>query len=167
MNAKSNEAHGAIGELQNTHPDGLFIVAGDFNQVNLKAVLPKFHQHVDFAMRGANKLDLVYTNIPSAYHSEPCPHLGNSDHFSVMLISAYRPLVRRNKPALKVKTWPARAISALQDCFEHTDWHMFREADSTNLEEYTSSVTSYISKCIDDGIDFKNITTHSNQKMWI
>ncbi|KAK3559952.1 hypothetical protein QTP86_030315, partial [Hemibagrus guttatus] len=63
------------------------------------------------------------------------------------------------------------AISALQDCFECTDWDMFREAatngDTTDLEEYTSSVTSYISKCIDDVTLSKSITTHSNQKPWI
>ncbi|KAI4896489.1 hypothetical protein NFI96_008191 [Prochilodus magdalenae] len=149
------ELYSAISGLQNTHPDGLFIVAGDFNHVNLKSVLPKFHQHVNFATRGANALDLVYTNIPSAYRAEPRPHLGYSDHISVMLIPAYRPLVRRSKPVLKqVRTWPSGAISALQDCFEHTDWQMFREAatysTTTDLEEYTSSVTSYIGKCIDD-----------------
>ncbi|KAI5092860.1 hypothetical protein C0J45_17251 [Silurus meridionalis] len=107
--------------------------------------------HVDFATRGANTLDLVYTNIPGAYRAEPRPPLGYSDHCSVMLIPAYRPLVRRSKPVLKqVKTWPEGATSALQDCFECTDWDMFREAatygDSINLEEYTSSVTCYISK---------------------
>ncbi|KAI4888038.1 hypothetical protein NFI96_004469, partial [Prochilodus magdalenae] len=96
-----------------------------------------------------------YTNIPSAYRAEPRPHLGYSDHISVMLIPAYRPLVRQPKPVLKqVRTWPSGAISALQDCFEHTDWQMFREdatySTTTDLEEYTSSVTSYIGKCIDD-----------------
>lgn len=166
------ELYGAISELQNFNPDGLFIVAGDFNHANLKSVLPKFHQHVDFATRGKNTLDLVYTNIRGAYRAEPRPHLGYSDHISVMLIPAYRPLVRRSKPVLKqVKTWPAGAISALQDCFECTDWHMFREAatdgDSTNLEEYASSVTSYISKCIDDVTTSKTITTRSNQKPWM
>ncbi|MCI4376387.1 hypothetical protein PGIGA_G00187890 [Pangasianodon gigas] len=164
--------YGAISELQNSHPDGLFIVAGDFNHANLKSVLPKFHQHLDFATRGKNVLDLVYTNIPGTYCAEPCPHLGYSDHISVMLIPAYRPLVRRSKPVLKqVKTWPAGAISALQDCFEHTNWHMFREAatdgDFTNLEEYATSVTSYISKCIDDVTVSKTITTHSNQKPYM
>ncbi|KAK3534564.1 hypothetical protein QTP86_016659, partial [Hemibagrus guttatus] len=84
----------------------------------------------------------------------------------------YRPLVRRSKPVLKlVKTWPERAISALQDCFECTDWDMFREAatngDTTDLEEYMSSVTSYISKCIDDVTISKSITTRSNQKPWM
>ncbi|KAK3550602.1 hypothetical protein QTP70_000679 [Hemibagrus guttatus] len=94
------------------------------------------------------------------------------DHISVMLIPAYRPLVRHSKPVLKqVKTWPAGAISALQDCFECTDWNMFREAatnsDSINLEEYTTSVTSYIGKCIDDVTVSKTITTRSNQKPWM
>ncbi|MCJ8729503.1 hypothetical protein PDJAM_G00107090 [Pangasius djambal] len=89
-----------------------------------------------------------------------------------MLIPAYRPLVRRSKPVLKqVKTWPAGAISALQDCFEHTDWHMFREAatdgDFTDLEEYATSVTSYISKCIDNVTVSKTITSRSNQKPWM
>ncbi|KAK3513975.1 hypothetical protein QTP70_000321 [Hemibagrus guttatus] len=86
--------------------------------------------------------------------------------------SAYRPLVRRSKPVLKqVKTWPAGANSALQNCFECTDWNMFREAatngDSINLEEYTTSVTSYIGKCIDDVTVSKTITTRSNQKPWM
>lgn len=166
------ELYGAISELQNAYPDGLFIVAGDFNHANLKTVLPKFHQFVDSAMRGANTFDLVYTNIPGAFRAEPRPHLGCSDHISVMLISAYRPLFRRTKPLQKqVKIWPVVAISALQDCFECTDWHMFREAatygDSTNLEEYTASVTSYISKCIDDVTFSKTITTRSNQKPWM
>ncbi|KAI4904350.1 hypothetical protein NFI96_009650 [Prochilodus magdalenae] len=132
------ELYSAISRLQNTNPGGLFIVAGDFH-VNLKSVLPKFHQHVNFAMRGANALDLAYTNIPSAYRAEPRPHLGYSDHIS--------------------------------DCFEHTDWQMFREAatysTTTDLEEYTSSVTSYIGKCIDDVTVSKTITTRPNQKPWM
>ncbi|KAK3533972.1 hypothetical protein QTP70_034978, partial [Hemibagrus guttatus] len=144
--------YGAISELQNAHPDGLFI-AGDFNHANLKSVLPKFHQYVEFATRRVNALDLVNTNIPGAYRAEPHPHLGYSDHISVVLIPAYRPLVRCSKLVLKlVKSWPEGAISALQDCFECIDWDIFREAatngDTTDLEEYTSSVTSYISKSV-------------------
>lgn len=67
----------------------------------------------------------------------------------------------------KRKTWPAAATSALQDCFEKTEWHMFREAathgNSTNLEEYTALVISYISKCIDD----VTIAAWSNQRPWM
>ncbi|KAK3515250.1 hypothetical protein QTP70_012923, partial [Hemibagrus guttatus] len=69
-----------------------------------------------------------------------------------------------------VKTWPTGPTSALQDCCECTDWKMFREGtngDSINLEEYMTSVTSYISKCIDDVTVSKTITTRSNQKPWM
>ncbi|KAK3545782.1 hypothetical protein QTP70_012759 [Hemibagrus guttatus] len=166
------EPYRAISDLQNAHPDGLFIITGDFNHANLKSVLSKFHQYVDFAMRGMNTMDLVYTNIPGAYRAEPHPHLSYSDHISVILIPAYRPLVRRSKPVLKqVKIWPEGATYALQDCFKCTDWNMFREAetnsDSINLEEYMTSVNSYVSKCINDVTISKTITTRSNQKPWM
>ncbi|KAK3531636.1 hypothetical protein QTP70_025878 [Hemibagrus guttatus] len=48
---------------------------------------------------------------------------------------------------------------------------MFREAatngDTKDLEECTSAVTSYISKCIDVVTISKSITTCSNQKLWM
>ncbi|KAK1787332.1 hypothetical protein P4O66_002834 [Electrophorus voltai] len=83
-----------------------------------------------------------------------------------------RPIVRCSKPLLKqVRTWPAGAISALQDCFEQTTWITFKEAatdgGTVNLEEYTASVTGYISKCIDDVTVSKTITTRPNQKPWM
>ncbi|KAK3536298.1 hypothetical protein QTP86_001402, partial [Hemibagrus guttatus] len=85
----------------------------------------------------------------------------------------YRPLVRHSKPVLQqVKTWPAEAISALQDFVECTDWHKFKEAasngDSTNLDNLeTASVIRYIGKRIDDETVSKTITTCSNQKPWM
>ncbi|KAI5615887.1 hypothetical protein C0J50_8736 [Silurus asotus] len=52
-----------------------------------------------------------------------------------------------------------------------TYWDMFRVAatnsDSINLEEYTSLVTSYISKCADDVTISKTISTRSNLKTWM
>ena len=124
---------------------------------------------MDFAKRAAYMLHLVYTTIPCAYWAEPRHHLGYSDHISFKLIPAYRPLVRRSRPVnTQLKAWPDGAISALQDCFECTDWQMFREAATTNgstdLEEYTESVTGFISKCIDDDTVIKTITMRSNQK---
>ncbi|KAK1784517.1 hypothetical protein P4O66_023112 [Electrophorus voltai] len=81
-------------------------------------------------------------------------------------------IVRRSKPLLKqVRTWPAGTISALQDCFEQTTWITLKEAatdsDTVNLEEYTTSVTGYISKCIDDVTVSKTIITRPNQKPWM
>lgn len=58
------------------------------------------------------------------------------------------------------------AISALLDCFEHTNWHLFREAatyeGSTNLKEYTTSPTGYISLCTDEASVSKTITTEDD-----
>ena len=38
--------HSSICSQQSKYPDAVFIIAGDFNHADLKAVLPKFHQHV-------------------------------------------------------------------------------------------------------------------------
>lgn len=57
----------SINKQQESHPDGVHIIAGDFNQANLKSILPKFYQHVKRPTRGVNTLDHVYTNIKHAY----------------------------------------------------------------------------------------------------
>lgn len=138
----------------------------DFNQANLKTVLPHYYQHVDFAARGVNALDLAYTNVKKAYKAVPCPHLGNSDHFSVMLTPAYRTLLIQTQPSVKqIKVWPEGAVSALQDCFDKTGWNMFREAISEdqhiNLES-PQNLWWDTSKCIDDVTVTKHITRYAN-----
>lgn len=65
------ELYNAISQLQTAHPDAFFIVAGDFNKASLKSVLPQFHQHVKYATRGNNTLDLLYTNIKNALIAAP------------------------------------------------------------------------------------------------
>ncbi|KAI3376744.1 hypothetical protein L3Q82_000087 [Scortum barcoo] len=89
-----------------------------------------------------------------------------------MLMPAYRQRVKVIKPVLKeVRVWPQEATSALQDCFGTTDWEMFKEAATYNnlidVEEYTDTVTSYITKCIDDVTHIKSITTRANRKPWL
>ncbi len=166
------ELYSAISEQQTNNPNGFFIIAGDFNNANLNTVLPKFYQHVNFATRGNNTLDYVYTTENNAYKSVPRPHLGHSDHISVMLIPEYRPLLKLAKPVQKLITiWPDDATSTLQDCFQCTDWNIFKEAatynNHTDLQEYTEIVTAYIKKCIDDVTVTKTITTRANQKPWM
>ncbi|KAF7667660.1 hypothetical protein LDENG_00052230 [Lucifuga dentata] len=78
---------------------------------------------------------------------------------------------RHVRPVLReVRTWSQGATSTLQDCYENKDWTVFKEAatdsGSVDLEEYTSSVTGYISKCTDDVTTSKTIITRANQKPW-
>ncbi len=110
--------------------------------------------------------------MKNAYIAELRPHLRYSDHISVMLIPAYRPLLKLAKPVQKqITVWPDNATSALQDCFQDTDWYMFKETatynNHTDLQEYTETVTAYIKNCIDDVTVTKTITTRANQKPWM
>ncbi len=83
--------HDTISNQQSMYHEAVHIIAGDFNHANLKAVLPKFHQHVKYT----NTLDKVYSNIRLGFRAKPLPHLGLSYHMSVHLIPAYTPLRKR------------------------------------------------------------------------
>ena len=65
-NVAMNKLHGSVTRQQNKHPEGFFIVAGDFNHTNLKTVLPRFYKNVDIQTRKGRTLDQVYTNISGA-----------------------------------------------------------------------------------------------------
>ncbi len=128
-NEALGELHDNICSLQNKHPEAFFVIAGDFNHVNLTDVTSGFYQHVTPATRGENTLDRVYTNKCRAYRAVPRPHLGLSDHISIMLIPSYSPVLKKMKPTNKTITvWPNDAASVLQDCFASTDWQIFKEA---------------------------------------
>ncbi|KAL0153828.1 hypothetical protein M9458_050858 [Cirrhinus mrigala] len=167
-----NELYQHISEQQTAHPDAFLIVAGDFNLADLKSVFPKIQQHIDFPTRGNNTLDFVYTTQKGAYKAFPLPHLGASDHITVMLMPAYRPLVKVTKPVRKqIQVWPEGSSEALQDCFDTTDWSMFKQAatynNTTDLQEYLETVTAYINKCTEDVTVTKTITVRANQKPWM
>ena len=113
-----NVVYHSISELQSTHPGGVFTVVGDFNQANMKTVFPHFHQYVDFATRGESTLDMAHSNIKKAFRAAPRPHLSSSDHLSVMLISAYKPLLiskKKKQHSEAGECWSAGAMEALQD----------------------------------------------------
>ncbi len=85
---------------------------------------------------------------------------------------AYRPFVKVTKPVHKqIQVWPEGSSEALQNCFETTDWDMFKQAatynNTTDLQEYSETVTAYITKCIDDVTITKTITVRANQKPWL
>uniref|UniRef100_A0A3P9IGT3 Reverse transcriptase domain-containing protein n=1 Tax=Oryzias latipes TaxID=8090 RepID=A0A3P9IGT3_ORYLA len=167
--ANANTAIGhlrdSIGRQQSRYPEAVHIIAGDFNHVDLKPVLPNLHQHVKCSTREAKTLDKVYTNIKLGFRARPLPHLGQSDHLSLLLIPAYTPL-RKTAPTIKktVKIWPDGASQQLQDCFERTNWDVFEHPD---LEVFTDSVLCYIKNCIDTVTVDKQIRVYPNRKPWM
>ena len=52
------------------------------------------------------------------------------------------------------------------ESFAITDWNMFRDS-SDGIEEYTTSVTGIINKCIEDVVPTVTVRTYSNHKPWI
>lgn len=87
----------------------------------------------------------MYSKVKDAYKDVARPHIGQSDHISVFLYPAYK-LLKRAPPVSKTVVWNEESDLLLQDCFESTNWDVFKIAalrgDSTlNLEEYAAAVT--------------------------
>ena len=62
-----------------------------------------------------------------------------------------------------IKKWSDEVDAKLQDYFDSTDWKMFRDS-SDGSEEYTTSVTGFINKCIEGVVSTANVRTCPNQK---
>lgn len=86
------------------------------------------------------------------------------------LFTSYRKGQTSAKDSKVVNEWSYTA-AALQDCFEHIDWQVFRDAATTenqmNMEEYISMVMAYLSKCAEDVVTTKIIISFPNQNSWI
>ena len=62
-----------------------------------------------------------------------------------------------------IRKWSDDVDATIQDCFASTDWNMFWDS-SNGIEEYTTSVTGFINKCIDDIVPTVTVRTYPNQK---
>jgi hypothetical protein len=99
--------------------------------------------------------------------SLPCPPFGKSDHNSILLIPAYKQKLKQGvQVSPSIWKWSDETDAKLQECFNGTNWTMFRDS-SDGIEENTTSVTGFINKCIDDIIPTLTVCTYPNQKPWI
>ena len=163
-----NELHKVISEKETAQPECVCVVAGDFNKANLKKGLPKFHQHITFNTRGDGILDHCYTTFPGAYKPLLRPPFGKSDHSAIQLLPAYKQRLKREPICKKeIRIWSEQSDQTLQDCFEHVDWEMFREAAENNVNEFSDTVSCFISKCVDDIVPKKTVRIFPNEKPWI
>ena len=116
---------------------------------------------------GKKILDHLYSTHRDAHKALPRPPFGKSDHNSILLIPAYKQKLKQEAPVTRsIKKWSDEADAKLQDCFASTDWNMFRDS-SDGIEEYTTSVTGFINKCIEDVVPTVTVRTYPNQKPWI
>ena len=155
-----------VTQAELSQPDSFVIVTGDFNKANPKKEMPKFIQQVTCATRDGRTLDHCYTTIKGAYRSIPRAPLGRSDHVIVYQAPTYKQQLKRVKPTVNtVKQWSVNAMETLRSCFECTDLGVFKEA-AANIDEYTETVTDYITFCEGLCIPTKTITIYPNDKPW-
>jgi hypothetical protein len=141
------ELHWTLCQLGTTYPEAAFIVAGDFNEENLRKKLPKFCYHIDCSTRLGKTLDHCYLHFRDAYKTFTTPDLllGKSDNDSLLLLCSYRQKLKKEVLLLRsIQCWSDQSESMLQDCFDHTDWDMFLVASENNIDTYTDTVTELI-----------------------
>ena len=102
--------------------------------------------------RGKKILDHIYSTHRDTYKAVPHPPFGKSDHNSILLIPVYKLKLKQEAPVTRsIKKWSDETDAKLQDCFASTDWNMFQDPPN-GIDEYTTSVTGFINKCIEDVI---------------
>ena len=127
--------------------------------------MPKLIQQVTCASRDGRTIDHYYTTIKGAYRSIPRAPLGRSDHAMIDLVPTYKQQLKHVKPTVKsVKQWSLNAMETLRGCFECTDWGVFKEA-AADIDEYTETVSDYVTFCEGLCIPTKTITSYPNDNM--
>ncbi|KAI3369629.1 hypothetical protein L3Q82_025345 [Scortum barcoo] len=135
--------------------------------------LPKFYQHVTIPTRGNNTLDRVYTKQTET-HTEPSPtptwaSLTTSPSccsLPIVLCSDATHQRRGPSPCGPVMLSPhCRTVSSAQTG-RSSGRQLSREGE-VDLEDYTSAVLGYISKCTEDVTSTRTVTEYPNQKPWL
>ena len=153
-----------ISRYESAYSNALTIVGGDFNQANLRKQQLKYYQQVTCPTRGTKTLDHLYCEFKGAFKSIERPHLGNSYHAVVLLVPAYKQLLKRSKSVTKtIRLWSESSVDKLRGCFEVTNWDIFRDS-VVDLDEYTDTVIGYIKFCEEVCIPTKTITQYPNSK---
>ena len=158
--------HDVISDLETSSPDAVKLVLGDFNQCELRNVLPNYHQYVDMPTRGDCILDKCYGNVHAAYKTVIKAGLGSSDHDIVQQLPKYVQRLKQTKPHVKVtKEWSQENTEVLRACFECTDWEVFTA--SATLDEATEAISAYINFCQAMVIPEKMSRIYPNSKPWV
>lgn len=84
------------------------------------------------------------------------------------LLPTYKTVLKRYKAQVRViKDWTDESILCLQDCFDCTDWEMFKKSCGDDLNEWTDVTCSYIAFCRDMIVPYKQVKIYPNNKPWI
>ena len=92
-------------------------MAGDFNAGNLNPFDLISISMLNVQPKGRT-LGHLYSTRRYAYKALPHPPFGKSDHYSILLIPAYKQQLKQEAPVTRsIKKWSDEADANLQDCF--------------------------------------------------
>ena len=94
---------------------------------------------------------------PPLLHTKMRAKLSLALHLANLTIIQSSRFLPTGMPNRSIRKWSDDADSKRQDCFDSTDWNMFW--DSSDGIEYTTSVTGFINKCIDDVVHTVTVRT--------
>lgn len=161
-----------LSSAERSHPDSFAVVLGDFNQAHLSRALPKYRQQITCPTRGMNTLDHCYCTIRQVYHSVPRAALGNSDHHLIHLIPRYRQRLKLSKPVVRCfRVWSSETCESLRAWLERAgcdqDFVQWAGPEAgNNLDEYTDTVTSFISLGEEVCVPLRSRKIFNNDKPW-
>ncbi len=162
-----SKLHDELSSYINKHPDAACIIAGDFNNANLRQVMPNFHQHVSCPTRGTNTLDHCYTPFKNAYKARSLPAFGKSDYAAILLTPEYKQRFVQELPVVReVTRWSSHSEAMLQAALDDVDWDMFR-VSSADVSEFTDIVLSFVNTLTKQATETVTIRTFSNHKPWV
>eukprot|EP00061_Rhincodon_typus_P015108 g42604.t1 len=150
-----------VNELQNVYLVSVFTKSENGDSGLVESVDVEQLSSIVIKKRGLNILDYCYTTIKG---SIPCPHFGKSDNSAVFLLPAYKQQLKwENPPQNKVQCWSKAVEDHLRDHLDSVDWTVFK-CSVENLDEYATTVTDFISKCVEDCVPKKLIRMFPNHK---
>ena len=148
-------------------PNGIKLLLGDFNDCDIKRLIPSYQQCVKCSTREDKMLDLVFCNIKDAYRVIKRPPLGNSDHNMLYCLPTYKQKFKSQScRKIQVKQWSDENVDLLRSCFECTDWDILYDANAS-LDENVDTFTCYLNFCIDMLVPSKSVRIFANNKPWL
>ena len=104
-------------------------------------------------------LDQLYSTHRHTYKALPRLPFGKSDYNYIFPMPAYKQKLKQEVPVTSsIWKWSDDTDAKVQDSFASTNWNMFQDS-SDDIEEYTTSVTGFINKCIDDVVPTVTVRT--------
>eukprot|EP00061_Rhincodon_typus_P011444 g36456.t1 len=89
----------------------------------------------------------------------------SSDHSTVFLLPAYKQKLKwENSSRKEVQHWSKAWEERLRGYLESVDWTVFK-CSAENLDEYATTVTGFISKCVEDCVPKKSIRKMKQRKI--